>query len=747
MKKILYIGLLLLAIICSLVACRGNDNSSDDNGVTNTPPTSSDGKLTSQSLNINDDVLSGSVSNDTVSFAFVNDISVSDGAVWVLSTDIYGMHSIVTKTAPLSEGENTFYIHITNADQSVKTYTVNIYRKHLYTVNFNTNGGTNVETQYVEEGELVTLPTTDRIGYTFSSWDYDFTAPITDSITVSASWNANTDTPYKVEYYLENLDLDGFDLMNTEDLAGTTDTVASTSHKNFEHFTFNSLLSTSVATISGDGSTVIKLYYNRNIYAITLSQENLYLDRRLTQSNDLAGLTLPSSLYDALLLTGEALYPYGTEITLSAKAYNDAYYFIGWFVDDNLLSNSADYTFTITKNVDITAKSDVRDEINNLEIHFVGGANEEAFKEIEVYNITDKAITEIVIPSYITKIAEGAFSGCSNLESITLPFSNLTEMGVIFENGYRVYPLGYFFGTNYYEKSYEATQTVNSNVYIHMNPYPLTENYYIPSSLKTINILGGSISSSDFENLTSITSVNLGKDVSYVASYSFGSCRSLKSVTIADDNPYYTIVDNGLYSKDGSVCHQKSLIRTVWDYVDLMQLHISSESSIDISEDETKVVYFDYYANIFDFFDYLEFISNTIEYGRSYSIKINVNNNPYYHVADGCLIETQPQTLIYAEDGATIPTDGSVKHIGDLAFMGVSENIILPVTVESIYSSSFASSTAKVFYEGTKADWEKVTVTTGVNGAIEEQIVFYSESAPTTEGNFWHYVDGVPTAW
>ena len=24
---------------------------------------------------------------------------------------------------------------------------------------------------------------------------------------------------------------------------------------------------------------------------------------------------------------------------------------------------------------------------------------------------------------------------------------------------------------------------------------------------------------------------------------------------------------------------------------------------------------------------------------------------------------------------------------------------------------------------------------------------FYSETAPTEEGNFWHYVDGKPTPW
>ena len=42
--------------------------------------------------------------------------------------------------------------------------------------------------------------------YTFDGWDYNFNLPITSNKTINASWEANPNTPYKVEYYFENIE-------------------------------------------------------------------------------------------------------------------------------------------------------------------------------------------------------------------------------------------------------------------------------------------------------------------------------------------------------------------------------------------------------------------------------------------------------------------------------------------------------------------------------------------------------------
>ena len=54
-----------------------------------------------------------------------------------------------------------------------------------------------------------------------------------------------------------------------------------------------------------------------------------------------------------------------------------------------------------------------------------------------------------------------------------------------------------------------------------------------------------------------------------------------------------------------------------------------------------------------------------------------------------------------------------------------------------------------VFYEGGVEDWNSITLDTmwDPTDYIADIRYYYSENAPTTEGNFWHYVDDVPTIW
>lgn len=125
-------------------------------------------------------------------------------------------------------------------DEPTNIYTVTIRRRPMYKVVYYTNGGTYVDSVWVEEGGFTVEPSTTRNGYTFVSWDYDFTTPITQNTNITANWKAHTNTAYKVEYYLENLAKDGYELVGTDELTGTTDTKAKALIKEFEHFTFNS---------------------------------------------------------------------------------------------------------------------------------------------------------------------------------------------------------------------------------------------------------------------------------------------------------------------------------------------------------------------------------------------------------------------------------------------------------------------------------------------------------------------------
>lgn len=73
------------------------------------------------------------------------------------------------------------------------TYTAK-WEIETYTVTFDANGGSEVESQQVAYGGSATEPTTIKEGYAFAGWYlneelYDFTASVTENIVLTAKWN------------------------------------------------------------------------------------------------------------------------------------------------------------------------------------------------------------------------------------------------------------------------------------------------------------------------------------------------------------------------------------------------------------------------------------------------------------------------------------------------------------------------------------------------------------------------------
>ena len=83
-------------------------------------------------------------------------------------------------------------------DTELELYTVTIRRRPMYTVSFDTVGGTRVDPLTVEEDSFASAPVAPtKIGYTFAGWEYDFSAPIVTDTEIIANWTANE---YTVTY-------------------------------------------------------------------------------------------------------------------------------------------------------------------------------------------------------------------------------------------------------------------------------------------------------------------------------------------------------------------------------------------------------------------------------------------------------------------------------------------------------------------------------------------------------------------
>ena len=132
------------------------------------------------------------VSNTTTSISLGTMVTVGSHSAWTLSSDIYGNKTIASKTATLEIGDNTYYVLVSNDRGNVQLYTLKIRRRPTYTVDFDTSGGTVVDSQKVEEDSFAKVPVTERTGYHFVSWSFDFSTPITENQTAVALWKANT---------------------------------------------------------------------------------------------------------------------------------------------------------------------------------------------------------------------------------------------------------------------------------------------------------------------------------------------------------------------------------------------------------------------------------------------------------------------------------------------------------------------------------------------------------------------------
>ena len=137
-----------------------------------------------------------------------------------------------------------------------------------------------------------------------------------------------------------------------------------------------------------------------------------------------------------------------------------------------------------------------------------------------------KDLTRITIPEGVTSIGKGAFSGCSSLVEMTIPFVGGTA-GKTSSSTYQ-YPFGYIFGTD----SYTGGRAVQQYYYGSYTSSTTTSTYYIPANLRRVTVTGGNILYGAFYNCSMLTKVTLPNSVTSIGGSAFSGCTGLKSITI-----------------------------------------------------------------------------------------------------------------------------------------------------------------------------------------------------------------------
>lgn len=227
--------------------------------------------------------------------------------------------------------------------------------KKKFKVTFNSQDGSPVPAQYIENNGKVTRPTDPtKTGYIFDGWYKDAdcsdgqkwnfaTDTVTSNITLYAKWTAGSGTEYRVEHYRQKIADDSYEWYVTDVQYGTTGAtiVADTIKKNYEGFDYDHMYPES-PTIAADESTVVRLYYNRKTYQVDFRVDGL-------------GGTISAAVTGAAVSESPVTVKYDGSVTFTATPA-DGYAVDSW--SSNVVDISTDKTTATLSNVkEITDKT------------------------------------------------------------------------------------------------------------------------------------------------------------------------------------------------------------------------------------------------------------------------------------------------------------------------------------------------------------------------------------------------------
>ncbi len=292
-----------------------------------------------------------------------------------------------------------------------------------------------------------------------------------------------------------------------------------------------------------------------------------------------------------------------------------------------------------------------------------------------------KTLTSVIIPEGVTSIGDKSFMGCTSLENITIPTS-VTSIGE------------YAFGACEVLVNItlpEGITTISNWMFWGCQKLP---DITIPNSVTSIGNWA-------FMGCDSFDNVVIPEGVASIGVQAFAACLSLKSVTFPES------------------------LTSIGDWAFARCLYLDS---ISIPENVTSIGK--------DVFENCTFIN---------SIVVDENNS-VYDSRNNCnaLIETDTNTLLRGCVNTDIPED--VTSIADKAFSDcrVLESITIPSSVTSIGDYAFAGCDilADVYYDGTEAQWNAITIGTN-NESLTNATVHFKETVP--EGLEYSITDGEVT--
>ncbi len=271
----------------------------------------------------------------------------------------------------------------------------------------------------------------------------------------------------------------------------------------------------------------------------------------------------------------------------------------------------------------------------------------------------------------------------------------------------------------------------------------------IPATYRGLPVTA--IGSNAFESVRSFKSVSIPASVTTIGEYAFAHC-SVTTVTFAA-NSKLTTLDEYAFFLSSSL--QSIALPDGVTTIGVAAFNgCNNITSISIPDSVTTIENraLDFDSSAFTVYNNAKYLGNS--------------TNPYLVLVKA--IDTSITTynihtnakLIYAfafEDctlltSVTIPD--SVTIIGNSVFYKCDalESLIIGSGVTSIgdgiiYYESYDAKLKSVYYGGSAEEWNTIAIGKYNGNLTDATRYYYSATAPLEEGNFWHYIEDVPTVW
>ena len=349
--------------------------------------------------------------------------------------------------------------------------------------------------------------------------------------------------------------------------------------------------------------------------------------------------------------------------------------------------------------------------------------------QIQNYSFKDYTdLKSVVIGNGVTWIDQEAFDGCTSLESVVI--GNSVEI----------------IGTRAFNDC-----TALQSVKIENSVTKIYDSAFKNCAIKTLTIPNSvtDICEEAFSGCEALEILEMGNSVINIENEAFEDCNSLKRVNINDIAGWCKIEFDGSYSNP--LYYTKNLYLNDTLLTNLVipngVTEIKKEAFCDCESLQSVI------------------IPNSVKiigedaFNRCIALKnVTIGNSVEIigeHAFCNCLALKSikiPDSVKRIGEYAFSSCEtlkfldlGSVHAIASGAFVGCPAltEVIIPVSLTSLfYRSFFPDQVYNIYYLGTETQWSNLEYY-----FENDNIYFYSETQPTTAGNFWHWVDDKPTIW